>query len=343
MLRHAKLIVYHYVTLTYARTQLLVALRPKNSIGECVEWRGAAAERVALPSTFRTVWYKFRQRDAVPFVWISISVRRSRVRVYERMRADNTQLERSSRTTFITYGGIHARIHDTATDRFIFYLCGAYVELGLIHYQSRLKTGRGESGQNQNRNGIGSEIENGAGIKNKCRDRFKIKSATDRHQNQEYDQNCNCKRYGDRNGRWNFYLNPGQNWKDLRFNKITKLPSPKLRHLHRLRSLLLNDNLVTELQDGVFYGLRRLKYLYLYRNRIKFIESNVFQGLTHLEQLIPITGESTTELFAGASNQLRETPRVLEQGTWTLSFGRRPCVGDRARYHLSIRMTTVED
>ncbi|XP_041987312.1 peroxidasin [Aricia agestis] len=72
---------------------------------------------------------------------------------------------------------------------------------------------------------------------------------------------------------------------DLRFNLIYDIAPDIFSHLHRLRSLLLNDNKLRELRSGVFYGLRRLKYLFLYRNRIQHIDSDVFHGMVHLEQL----------------------------------------------------------
>ncbi|XP_013189364.2 peroxidasin isoform X1 [Amyelois transitella] len=72
---------------------------------------------------------------------------------------------------------------------------------------------------------------------------------------------------------------------DLRFNKIYDIAPGIFSHLHRLRSLLLNDNRLRELRSGSFHGLHRLKYLYLYRNRIQHIDADVFQGLTRLEQL----------------------------------------------------------
>ncbi|XP_059055424.1 peroxidasin [Achroia grisella] len=72
---------------------------------------------------------------------------------------------------------------------------------------------------------------------------------------------------------------------DVRFNDIVEIAPGTLNHLHRLRSLLLNDNKLRVLRSGVFHGLRRIKYLYLYRNRIQHIDPDVFQGLMHLEQL----------------------------------------------------------
>ncbi|XP_045784672.1 peroxidasin-like isoform X1 [Maniola jurtina] len=72
---------------------------------------------------------------------------------------------------------------------------------------------------------------------------------------------------------------------DVRFNRIYDIAPGVFSHLHRLRSLLLNDNQLRELRSGAFHGLRRLKYLYLYRNRIQHIESDVFHGMVHLEQL----------------------------------------------------------
>ncbi|XP_013179276.1 PREDICTED: peroxidasin [Papilio xuthus] len=72
---------------------------------------------------------------------------------------------------------------------------------------------------------------------------------------------------------------------DVRFNKIFDIAPGVFSHLHRLRSLLLNDNQLRDLRSGSFHGLRRLKYLYLYRNRIQHIDSDVFQGMVHLEQL----------------------------------------------------------
>ncbi|XP_022121552.2 peroxidasin [Pieris rapae] len=72
---------------------------------------------------------------------------------------------------------------------------------------------------------------------------------------------------------------------DVRFNNIYDLAPGVFSHLHRLRSLLLNDNRLTTIRSGAFHGLRRVKYLYLYRNRISHIDSDVFQGMIHLEQL----------------------------------------------------------
>ncbi|XP_032526637.1 peroxidasin [Danaus plexippus] len=72
---------------------------------------------------------------------------------------------------------------------------------------------------------------------------------------------------------------------DLRFNRIFDIAPGIFSHLHRLRSLLLNDNQLRELRSGAFHGLRRLRYLYLYRNHIKHIASDVFHGMSHLEQL----------------------------------------------------------
>ncbi|KPI96140.1 Peroxidasin [Papilio xuthus] len=74
-------------------------------------------------------------------------------------------------------------------------------------------------------------------------------------------------------------------FRDVRFNKIFDIAPGVFSHLHRLRSLLLNDNQLRDLRSGSFHGLRRLKYLYLYRNRIQHIDSDVFQGMVHLEQL----------------------------------------------------------
>ncbi|XP_045509421.1 peroxidasin-like [Colias croceus] len=72
---------------------------------------------------------------------------------------------------------------------------------------------------------------------------------------------------------------------DIRFNRIYDIAPGVFSHLHRLRSLLLNDNQLREIRSGAFHGLRRVKYLYLYRNRIRHIDSDVFQGMGHLEQL----------------------------------------------------------
>ncbi|KAM3968773.1 LOW QUALITY PROTEIN: peroxidasin [Aphomia sociella] len=72
---------------------------------------------------------------------------------------------------------------------------------------------------------------------------------------------------------------------DIRFNKIYDIAKGVFSHLHRLRSLLLNDNKLIQLRSGAFHGLRRIKYLYLYRNRIQHIDHDVFHGMLHLEQL----------------------------------------------------------
>ncbi|XP_072930563.1 peroxidasin [Epargyreus clarus] len=72
---------------------------------------------------------------------------------------------------------------------------------------------------------------------------------------------------------------------DVRFNRIFDIAPGVFSHLHRMRSLLLNDNQLRALRSGAFHGLRRLKYLYLYRNRIQHIDADVFQGMNHLEQL----------------------------------------------------------
>ncbi|XP_026500801.2 peroxidasin [Vanessa tameamea] len=72
---------------------------------------------------------------------------------------------------------------------------------------------------------------------------------------------------------------------DVRFNRIYDIAPGVFSHLHRLRSLLLNDNQLRAIRSGAFHGLRRLKYLYLYRNRIQHIDSDVFHGMVHLEQL----------------------------------------------------------
>ncbi|XP_050360925.1 peroxidasin [Nymphalis io] len=72
---------------------------------------------------------------------------------------------------------------------------------------------------------------------------------------------------------------------DVRFNRIYDIAPGIFSHLHRLRSLLLNDNQLRAIRSGAFHGLRRLKYLYLYRNHIQHIDSDVFHGMVHLEQL----------------------------------------------------------
>ncbi|CAH2103852.1 unnamed protein product [Euphydryas editha] len=80
-------------------------------------------------------------------------------------------------------------------------------------------------------------------------------------------------------------IHENNKYKDVRFNRIYDIAPGVFSHLHRLRSLLLNDNQLRELRSGCFHGLRRLKYLYLYRNRIQHIDSDVFHGMAHLEQL----------------------------------------------------------
>ncbi|XP_049884964.1 peroxidasin [Pectinophora gossypiella] len=80
---------------------------------------------------------------------------------------------------------------------------------------------------------------------------------------------------------------------DVRFNKIYEIAPGAFSHLHRLRSLLLNDNKLQALRSGAFHDLRRLKYLYLYRNRIQHIDPDVFQHLHHLEQLYLHVNEIT--------------------------------------------------
>lgn len=72
---------------------------------------------------------------------------------------------------------------------------------------------------------------------------------------------------------------------DLRFNKIREIAPGTFKGHKSIKSLLLNDNLLTKLETGVFVGLPSLKHLYLYKNRIKFIEPKVFQGLIKLEHL----------------------------------------------------------
>lgn len=72
---------------------------------------------------------------------------------------------------------------------------------------------------------------------------------------------------------------------DLRYNMIKDIPPGTFKHMHHLRSLLLNDNHIKELHSGAFQGLRHLRYLYLYRNRIQNIDPDVFQELHNLEQL----------------------------------------------------------
>jgi Leucine-rich repeat (LRR) protein len=69
---------------------------------------------------------------------------------------------------------------------------------------------------------------------------------------------------------------------DLTRLKISLLDPLKIKVL---RSLLLNNNLLTSLKNGIFTGLVQLRHLYLYKNRIKYIESEVFQGLPKLEHL----------------------------------------------------------
>ncbi|KAK4877721.1 hypothetical protein RN001_010227 [Aquatica leii] len=72
---------------------------------------------------------------------------------------------------------------------------------------------------------------------------------------------------------------------DLRFNKIREIPLGKFKYHKHIKSLLLNNNLLTELRNGLFTGLVQLRHLYLYKNRIKHIEPDVFQGLLNLEHL----------------------------------------------------------
>jgi peroxidase len=72
---------------------------------------------------------------------------------------------------------------------------------------------------------------------------------------------------------------------DLRFNKIKDITPGSFKGHKVLRSLLLNNNLLTSLKNGIFTGLVQLRHLYLYKNRIKYIESEVFQGLPKLEHL----------------------------------------------------------
>lgn len=72
---------------------------------------------------------------------------------------------------------------------------------------------------------------------------------------------------------------------DLRFNKIRYIAPETFKHHKNIRSLLLNNNLLTTLNNGVFAGLIQLRHLYLYKNRIKHIQPNVFQGLPKLEHL----------------------------------------------------------
>ncbi|KAK5642959.1 hypothetical protein RI129_009126 [Pyrocoelia pectoralis] len=72
---------------------------------------------------------------------------------------------------------------------------------------------------------------------------------------------------------------------DLRFNKIRQLQPQQFKDHKHIKSILLNNNLLTELQNGVFIGLSQLRHLYMYKNRIKHIEGDVFQGLFNLEHL----------------------------------------------------------
>lgn len=73
--------------------------------------------------------------------------------------------------------------------------------------------------------------------------------------------------------------------RDLRFNKIREITPGTFKGHKHIKSLLLNNNLLTSLENGIFAGLHQLRHLYLYQNRIKFIGQDVFQGLPKLEHL----------------------------------------------------------
>ncbi|KAL3275369.1 hypothetical protein HHI36_020136 [Cryptolaemus montrouzieri] len=72
---------------------------------------------------------------------------------------------------------------------------------------------------------------------------------------------------------------------DLRFNKIRRLNPGTFASYHRIRSLLLDNNLLTELKNGTFSGLVHVRHLYLYKNKLAHIEPGVFQNLLKLEHL----------------------------------------------------------
>ncbi|KAK3796951.1 hypothetical protein RRG08_032253 [Elysia crispata] len=89
--------------------------------------------------------------------------------------------------------------------------------------------------------------------------------------------------------------------RDLRFNKIKRIPSGSFPHLPHLTSLLLNNNEIEELEERTFEGLPQLRYLYLYRNRIRKIHPNTFAYVPLLEQLFLQINQLTTlppQIFA---------------------------------------------
>ncbi|KAL5015945.1 hypothetical protein ScPMuIL_005534 [Solemya velum] len=72
---------------------------------------------------------------------------------------------------------------------------------------------------------------------------------------------------------------------DLRFNKITEIPSGVFQTLPQLNTLLLNNNEIKNLQADTFHGLIELRYLYLYKNEIDHLDPHALRGLAKLEQL----------------------------------------------------------
>ncbi|CAH0547883.1 unnamed protein product [Brassicogethes aeneus] len=72
---------------------------------------------------------------------------------------------------------------------------------------------------------------------------------------------------------------------DLRFNKIKEVTPGTFKGHRDLKSILLNNNLLTGIKNGTFEGLHNLQYLYLYKNRIKHVEPGAFHGLLKLERL----------------------------------------------------------
>ncbi|KAK9877952.1 hypothetical protein WA026_020172 [Henosepilachna vigintioctopunctata] len=72
---------------------------------------------------------------------------------------------------------------------------------------------------------------------------------------------------------------------DFRFNSIREIERSSFESCPHIRSLLLNNNLLSELRNGTFKSLAHLRHLYLHENTISHIENGVFQSLLKLEYL----------------------------------------------------------
>ncbi|XP_018333589.1 peroxidasin [Agrilus planipennis] len=97
---------------------------------------------------------------------------------------------------------------------------------------------------------------------------------------------------------------------DLKFNKIRDIHPGIFQHHVYMKSLLLNDNLLSSLRNGAFTGLAQLKHLSLHKNRIRYIEPEVFHGLYKLEYLY-LYGNEIQEFDAKTFTNLPSLSRLF--------------------------------